>query len=177
MTTAVILSETQAHTLTERIRKAGEDFSALLLTAHDGEAWRVLGYATWQDYVAGEFTFTVRRSFQLLDQARISRIVGEPVTAREAAKVKRVSLINSSPEPASEVMRAALAEQQASAAIPKPTSRGHALRGLDGLIASVRSLDERLGLLADERTDDDTLPPDLARVLTRLAATIEGLAS
>lgn len=178
MTTAVVvLSASAAKTLTERIRKAGEDFGRLLLDAHEGEAWRVMGYATWQDYIAAEFTFTRDASYKLLTQARVERAVGEPVSGKEAARVYRAihasgETLPSEPSPA---VQRLLAEQREVQPIPKPSARGHAVRGLPGLIISVRALDETLGRIADERSAEDDLPPDLTRVLQRLATTIEGL--
>ncbi len=171
MTMAVVLSEAQARSLTERIRKAGEDFGSLLLEAHEGRAWELLGYATWQDYVAGEFTFTRGRSYQLLAQAKVTRLVGGPVTDRE---VRHMSTMVDTPiaeQPSAAVQRL-LAEQRT---VPKPAGHRQEVRGLDGLIASARSLEEKLTTVAEERTAEDALPADLSRVLRRLVSTIEGV--
>lgn len=45
----------------------------LLLEAHDRHAWRVLGYDSWGEYVRTEFDMSRSRSYQLLDQARVTR--------------------------------------------------------------------------------------------------------
>lgn len=176
---AVVLSQSQARALTYRIRKAGDEFAALLLEAHDGEAWRALGYESWTAYVEAEFEFTRRRSYQLLDQGRVNQrytdALGEPVhlNEREARVLKDVPPPMPMPtEQPSEAVQRALAEQRA---VPKPTSRGGNVRGLDGLIASIRSLNERLESLADERASDEPLTLDLTRSLQRIASTIEGL--
>ena len=47
----MLLDEKAARALTERIHKAGTDFGALVLEAYEGEAWRVLGYASWTVYI------------------------------------------------------------------------------------------------------------------------------
>ena len=180
MTQAVALSETQARTLTERIRKAGEDFGTLLLEAHEGRAWETLGYATWGDYVAGEFTFTRGQSYRLLATATVEKHTGEHVAGRLAEKVVARSrqVPDFTSEPSAAVQRALdeqRAEEAARRAVPKPTGKRAPIRGLDGLIASLRSTAERVEALADERTDEDALPPDLERAVTRLMRALERL--
>lgn len=75
--------------VTKRIRKAGEDFGALLLEAHEGEAWRQLGYGSWSAYVDAEFEFSRRHSYRLLTQGRVNKQLadagsGVRVSEREA---------------------------------------------------------------------------------------------
>lgn len=112
----MVLSAAQAQTLTARIKKAGEEFGALLLEAYEGEAWRPMGYTTWQDYVAGEFTFTREHSYRLLTQSAVERAVGEPVTRREAQAVRGAVLpmgnMRAFSQAPSEAVKAALAEQR-----------------------------------------------------------------
>jgi hypothetical protein len=49
----------------------------LLLEAHDRRAWAALGYSTWAVYVRGEFDISRSRSYELLDQARVIRVLRE----------------------------------------------------------------------------------------------------
>lgn len=72
------LSETQARELTQQIRAATDVLWSLVARAHAGRAWRSLGYASWEQYVAEEFNMSRSRSYQLLDHARV-------VSAIEAA--------------------------------------------------------------------------------------------
>lgn len=163
MTNAVILSETAARTLTERIRKAGEDFGRLLLDAHDGEAWRVMGYATWGDYVAGEFTFTRGQSYKLLNQERVSRAAGERVTQREAAAVSHEIHGDVPSEPSPAVQRL-LAEQREFSPIPKPSGRRG---GYKTPMETWRRWCEDLEALS-EQMNGEPLDPDAQRVMRRL---------
>lgn len=49
----------------------------LLLEAHDRRAWAALGYSTWAYYVRGEFGLSRSRSYELLDQGRVIRVLRE----------------------------------------------------------------------------------------------------
>lgn len=69
-------SKAEAKALTERIRKGVDQLWSLLLEAHERKAWKVLGYETWDAYIAGEFNMSRRRSYQLLDQGRVIREIG-----------------------------------------------------------------------------------------------------
>ncbi|MFO1461445.1 MAG: hypothetical protein U1G08_18840 [Verrucomicrobiota bacterium] len=55
-----------AREFTDRIKAAGADLASLLKRAHDGEAWKALGYDSWKSYCHVEFSFTKQRSYQLL---------------------------------------------------------------------------------------------------------------
>ena len=65
------LTKAEARGLTNRIRNAVEDIRKLVAKAHEGKAWKVLGYGTWEEYVKAEFGMSRQRSYQLLDQGRI----------------------------------------------------------------------------------------------------------
>ena len=45
----------------------------LLLEAHNRQAWKVLGYDSWGEYVHTEFDMSRSRSYQLLDQANVTQ--------------------------------------------------------------------------------------------------------
>jgi hypothetical protein len=79
------LTEKEAVALTGRIRKAVDNLWALLLEAHDRRAWKALKYATWEAYVAAEFSMSRTRSYQILDQGRvieaIRQVTGDLSTA------------------------------------------------------------------------------------------------
>ena len=60
-----------ARSLTDRIRRGIGEITLLVLEAHNRRVWRVLGYPTWERYVAQEFGFSRSRSYQLLDHARV----------------------------------------------------------------------------------------------------------
>lgn len=81
------LTKAQAHRLTARIVKAGEDLFALLVESWEKRAWAALKYRSWDEYARAEFGMTGRNAYLLLDQ-------GRAVQAIEAAcsGVKRASL-------------------------------------------------------------------------------------
>lgn len=74
------IGNADAVALTQRIKDAAESIWSLLLEAHERQAWRVLGYATWADYVKCEFDMSRSRSYHLLDQARVIREIGSVVS-------------------------------------------------------------------------------------------------
>lgn len=95
--TEVVLYEHEAALrLTQSIRQKldgmdviAADVAPLLADAKEHEAWRSMGYQSWEVYVAQEFQLTRRQSYRLLDQAEVvrelSEAVGEPVQVRERA--------------------------------------------------------------------------------------------
>lgn len=88
------LTKHAARVLTDRIAAAADYLWQLLAQAHDGGAWRALGYDTWGAYVDAEFDISRGQAYRLLDQARVAgaleAAVGEPVavSARQAAVLR-----------------------------------------------------------------------------------------
>lgn len=72
------LNADEARELTDTIRDGVELLWTLIARAHAGQAWKSLGYPTWESYVRGEFNMSRSRSYQILDQARV-------ITALETA--------------------------------------------------------------------------------------------
>jgi hypothetical protein len=70
-----LLDARGASDLTERIRAATRHVCLLLLEAHERGAAAALGYETWAHYVKQEFGLSRRRSYELLDQARVIRAI------------------------------------------------------------------------------------------------------
>jgi hypothetical protein len=69
------LAPDAARVLTERIKAAAGHVCLLLQEAHERRAWAALGYPTWEAYVRDEFHFSRRRSYELLEQARVLTMV------------------------------------------------------------------------------------------------------
>lgn len=65
------MSETEARELTEAIRSAATATYILLAQAHEGKAYKALGYDTWAAYVKEEFDISTQRSYQLLDLSKV----------------------------------------------------------------------------------------------------------
>lgn len=85
----------EARDLTERIKQHAETLWALLLEAHDRQAWKALGYSRWEDYVRTEFDMARSYSYQVLDQGRVIRELRAvsanadiTVTEKEARDIK-----------------------------------------------------------------------------------------
>lgn len=74
-------TKAEAKALTDRIRKGVDQLWSLLLEAHERKAWKVLGYATWAEYVTTEFQMQARNSYLLLDQGRAIRAIEEAAGA------------------------------------------------------------------------------------------------
>lgn len=64
------LSEAKARELTNAIKAAAEATYVLLARAHQGKAFKALGYDTWADYVNQEFEISTQRSYQLLNLSK-----------------------------------------------------------------------------------------------------------
>jgi len=71
------MSEHEARDLTMRIKSEMRQTCLLLLQAHDGCAWKALGYSSWERYVHHEFGYSRSRSYELLDQGRVVHAVQE----------------------------------------------------------------------------------------------------
>lgn len=155
-----------ARSITERIRKAGEDLGALIVEAHDGCVWESLGYASWSDYVAGEFDFSRRRSYQLLEQGRINKRLADAgstvrVTEREARDVNRGT------QPA-EIEQQVIERR----AVPKP-SRKH--KGFQAPTDRVRDYVDQFQAWYESMDPDYPIDPQFARQLTRLRDVIDSM--
>jgi hypothetical protein len=60
-----------AKRVTASIKAAATATWILVKRAHDGKAWKSLGYSTWADYVTKEFDMSASRSYQLINQADV----------------------------------------------------------------------------------------------------------
>ena len=159
------LSKQAASKLTERIRKAGADFGALLLEAHDGGAWSVLGYATWGDYVRGEFEFSRQRSYQLLAQGRVNQRLAEAGSELRVTEIEARSVTT-------RVDTGAIEQQvyeRRAGPIPKPASKHH--RGIPSLEGKLLRLREESREIV-ETCEGDALRFMDTRDLERTAETM-----
>lgn len=80
------LSEDKARELTNAIKAAAEATYVLLARAHQGKAYKALGYSTWADYVTQEFEISTQRSYQLLNLSKT--IEALEAVAPEGTEVK-----------------------------------------------------------------------------------------
>lgn len=71
------MNKGEAKALTDRIRSAVDGLWQLLLEAHDRQAFKALGYATWEAYVKDEFGMGRSRAYQILDQGRAIEAIRE----------------------------------------------------------------------------------------------------
>ena len=67
------LRKAGARSLTDKIRAHVSEARTLLAEAHDRQAWKVLGYPTWEAYVRTEFDMSRSRSYQILNHARVTK--------------------------------------------------------------------------------------------------------
>lgn len=74
------MSTSEARSITDQIKEHTDAVWKLLVVAHEGQAWKPLGYSTWADYVAGEFSMSRAYSYRVLDQARVIRAIEEAVS-------------------------------------------------------------------------------------------------
>lgn len=91
------MTKEEALEITESIRSTVIAVYVLLDRAHQGKAYKALGYETWKDYIAGEFDFSTQRSYQLLDLAKATKAIEEAspegytsnLTEAQARDIKR----------------------------------------------------------------------------------------
>lgn len=69
------LNVSDAQEITDAIKSTVTATYVLLARAHEGRAYKALGYETWEDYVTTEFDFSTQRSYQLLDLAKTVRAI------------------------------------------------------------------------------------------------------
>lgn len=81
------LDETSARALTDRIKASANQISLLLVEAHEGRAWSVLGYRSWEHYVRQELGLSRTRSYELLDHGRLIRSIQSLTGTRIAADI------------------------------------------------------------------------------------------
>lgn len=65
------MTKAAAEEVTEAIKSYATATWVLVKRAHDGKAWKSLGYSTWADYVKTEFDMSASRSYQLINQADV----------------------------------------------------------------------------------------------------------
>lgn len=91
------LTEAKARELTNAIKAAAEATYVLLARAHQGKAFKALGYSTWAEYVNQEFEISTQRSYQLLNLSKtieaIEAVAPEGTTVKlteaQARDIKR----------------------------------------------------------------------------------------
>lgn len=91
------MSEAKAREITDAISAAATATYVLLAQAHQGKAYKALGYSTWADYVREEFDISASRSYQLLDLSKVVREIEEAtpegtvvrLTEAQARDIKR----------------------------------------------------------------------------------------
>lgn len=92
MTNLVVYDKGWAEEITVRIQRSGEEFGELLFEAHEGKAWKFLGFKSWTGYVEEKFPFTRQHSYRLLEQEKVNRALKDGgsevrVTGREAREL------------------------------------------------------------------------------------------
>lgn len=78
------LSKLDAKKLTKQIRDHLEGAASLIVRAHEKEAWRVLGYGTWTEYVQEEFKVSRAHAYRLLDHSQACHQIGDNPPQYEA---------------------------------------------------------------------------------------------
>lgn len=71
------LTQDEALELTEAIQSTVTAVYVMLWRAHQGKAYKALGYDTWEEYVHERFDFSVRKSYRLLDLAQTVKAIEE----------------------------------------------------------------------------------------------------
>ena len=98
------MTKAEAKRVTKAIQQTADDLWHLLRDAHDGRAWAVLGYDSWNAYVRAEFDMARQNAYRLVAQGQVikaieaaapdaavsrARDTRPPVSARQAPKAKK----------------------------------------------------------------------------------------
>lgn len=91
------LTRDEAEEITNAIKSTAIALHALLARAHEGKAYRALGYGTWKEYIDSEFDFSTQRAYQLLNLDRTIKAIEEvapdgyqaKITEAQARDIKR----------------------------------------------------------------------------------------
>lgn len=91
------MTQSEARDITEAIRSAATATYILLAQAHEGKAFKALGYDTWAEYVREEFEISPQRSYQLLDLSKTIKTIEDSspegttvkLTEAQARDIKR----------------------------------------------------------------------------------------
>ncbi|MBN7777749.1 hypothetical protein JYP49_14200 [Nitratireductor aquimarinus] len=73
------LTKQEAKEISQRIRDRVEDIRKLVARAHDGKAWKALGYKTWEAYVKAEFGMSRVHAHRLMKQGEVLEAIEEAV--------------------------------------------------------------------------------------------------
>lgn len=166
------ITKAQARKLTDRIKAAADQLWSLLLEAHEGGAWKALGYKTWEAYIGAEFDMSRQRSYQLLDKGRVVAALRDatgdlstavdiserqardvkPVIKEVVAEVKEKVAAGADPAQATyEVIEAKRVERKVEtsakpklAAVPDPESDDHDGPTLEELIDEIQAENKQL---------------------------------
>lgn len=94
---SAMMNAEEAQELTIAIKSTSTALYILLARAHEGKAYKALGYDTWKEYVQSEFDISPQRSYQLLDQHKVISALEEAapegtvvkLTEAEARSIKK----------------------------------------------------------------------------------------
>jgi hypothetical protein len=96
------LSLTAARELTDRIKAATDDLYDMLWQAHQGQAWKALGYTSWSDYCENEFQMSTRHSYRLLNFVEIRNVIRDSdpgVTPSSEKQVRPLARLDHEEQP------------------------------------------------------------------------------
>jgi hypothetical protein len=165
----VLLSKAEALTLTDRIRANGEALAADILAAHEGEAWRPLGYRSWTAYVEAELPFARARSYQLLTQAKVNQRLadaGSSVRATEREARDLSTTVDTSD------IEQSISVRRESIGLAKPEGKK---RGYSPPEDQARRMAEQIEGWGDQQESGYPLPPVFARSLERIRDAAAGM--
>lgn len=103
------MNASQAREITTAIQTAATATYILLAQAHEGKAYKAMGYETWAAYVKEEFELSASRSYQLLDLSKAVKMLEEASPDGTEARLTEAqvrSLKNELPQITEEVKEA-----------------------------------------------------------------------
>lgn len=89
MNNSMSLDEIQANIIA--INNASQDIGRRLLEMREREAWKVLGYASWTAFLEGEFSYSRKHLYELMNAASVLEVIpkGNKISTAAAAKLSQ----------------------------------------------------------------------------------------
>lgn len=110
------LSEGEARSLTDEVKRDGERLWRKLVELRDGEAHAALGYTSWHAYCESEFGFKQAQAYRLLQAGQVASIITSDNGVPNQRQALELAPLRSHPEALRDAWQEASANGNATAA-------------------------------------------------------------
>jgi hypothetical protein len=162
----ILMSVDEAKECIRRIRNNLESIRYDLLTLHEREGWKALGYSNWRECATNEFGSSQAQVYRLLSEGRTEQAIGVPIGSTPGSHLRELATLDTTEE-----QKQALARADELAAGDRRTA-GH-VQAAVAEVRQVQSKQESVQLSiptpAPRRTDA-TIMAEIRAILTMASA-------